>query len=881
MMRGPRAAGPPNRPGGGHRTLAAEVEQVRREVRHRFAGFVRESVNPGSSFRESGGRDIDRSVIEAAGALGLISLSLPVEAGGAGWDKLAWGAVVEEIARLSRDPAFSALLDTTVAITELLLSSGRPELIERHVPDLVAGRRFAALGAYESRDPHDYESTARREGDAWVLNGAKPFITGARFADLFVLLLRDEASHDALAFVVEVDDPGVTMLPLGTMGLRTLGLGQVLLHDVRVPASRLVRGADAISELNSYARGRRMTTACAAVGALDSMIEGCVESLSARRRGGRRVLDHPNVERSIGEMRVLLEASRAGVYRALDSTRSADRDPYFDELATVAKHHTTECALRVGRLVMNLMGAEGYMNAFPWERSVRDVLGLIGGQGSQELLLIQLGQRTIVALEGARVREKAAERAVAGLTDAWWTLHAVEAVDAVGVVGAVGAVALGGAVDAVGAVDGVGAVGAVDAVGAVALGGAVDAVDAVDTVGVVGAVASGGAVEAVEAVDAVDTVDAVDAVASVDAGRFAGVAREVVSAAGLGAADMAGSSRREALAALLDRAHALVTAVRSGAPPGAMPPGPAGLFEGRLADVASRAWGLLACAVALETGVLGRLLTPCTAEEAASSLRKDLTRDLLEILADSPVVRRVGDGRYALGEGLEPVLTGGPRASAFASRLRRALAGGALLRAGGQDAGRALTAGCGDEAPALAEALVTSLLGRLEGLAELLSRPGATVGCAAGDGGRSAAVLARHLPGARVLALEPGGLATGVAPAGTVLVRVGDAADFGEDDRLTLAWLPVAGRNAADLRGAVTAAAAALVPSGWIVLPCPLLPRHPLGAATARLDLAVAGGTPLPPGEVEALLRTAGLGAVRTAWEDAALGIRLIAARRP
>jgi alkylation response protein AidB-like acyl-CoA dehydrogenase len=784
-----------NRADLGHRTLEAEVEQVRREARRRFGSFILDNANPGSHFRNRDCQPLDNRIFQQAGKIGLMRFSLPTHIGGAGRDKLQWGVVVEEIAYLSRDPGFAVLLDISVEITELILSSGRPELIERYIPDLVAGRRFGVQGAYESRDPYDYQSTARLEGDEWVLNGAKRFVAGARFADLFILFLRDEASNDMLAFAVEKDDPGVTPVHLETMGLHTMGLGQVILHNVRLPEWRLVWRADALSELNTYARIRRTMSACGVLGALEGMIESCVDSLSTRRRSGRRVLDYPNVERSLGEMRMLLQTARASVYRALDGTRSAARDPYFDEFATVAKHHASECALRVGQLLMNLQGGESYMTAFPWERFMRDIMGLIGGQGSQELLLIQLGQRAIVGLEGKRVREDAAERTVAKLTDCWWALHAAEH-------------------------------------------------DADD-----------GAVELADAV------------------------RGVLTAAKLDAVD---PDQRGELAALLDRAHALVAAVQPGQVPDALPRGPAGLFDGRLADVAAGAWGLLACGVAQETGLLAQLLQPSTAQEAAegADLPRDLTAGLLEILVGASVVRQDSEGRYAADQGLERVLIGGPRASAFAARLRRALAGGVHLRVGKPVVGRELVAGCGGEAAALADALVNSLLGRLEGLPDLLDRPGALVGCAAGDGGRSAVELARHIPFVPVLALEPDQMAVPVID-GSVQVRVGDVAGFEADDRLALAWLPAAGLPADDLSRAVTAAADALLPGGWVVMPCPLPPKRPLGAAAARLDLALAGGTALADGEVEDLLRSAELGHVRVLWDDTALGIRLIAARRP
>ncbi|MGW2228595.1 acyl-CoA dehydrogenase family protein [Streptomyces formicae] len=788
-----------------HATLDDEVERIRLEARHRFGGFVLDHVNPGSYFLNHERRALDKRLFEQAGDLGLLRFSLPVEAGGDGRDKLAWGVVVEEIARLSRDPGFAVLLDITVEITELILSSGSPELVDAYVPDLLSGRRFGVQGAYENRDPYDYRSTARLEGDTWVLNGAKRFLAGARFADLFVLFLRDEASNDMLAFAVEKDDPGVSAVHMDTMGLHTMGLGQVVLHDVRLPAWRLVWRADALSELNTYARIRRTMSACGVLGALDGVVDACVRSLTSRRRGGRPVLDYTNVERTVGEMRMLLQSARAGIHRALDGTRSPGRDPHFDEFATVAKHQAAECALRVGRLVMGLQGGEAYMSAFPWERFMRDILGLVSGQGSQETLLIQLGQRAIVGLEGGQAREDAAERSVARCADAWWALHAVERRHAA-------------------------------------------------------------------------------------PGAFADAVGRLTTAWGLDG-DIA-PARLDAVTELLDRAHALLAAVRSGQAPQALPPGPAGLFEGRLAEVADGAWALVACAVAQESGLLNRLVRPATAKEAADGLSEELTDGLLRVLTDASLVHGDDAGHHCVEPGLERVLIGGPRAAAFGARLRRTVIAGARLRAGTRGLGRTMVPGCGGEAAVLADALVDGLLGQLEGLPWTLDAPDVRVGCAAADGGRTAAQLARHIPSVPVLALEPEQVV--VPPVGRtgdltqerelsdrIEVRSGDRARFTPDDRLALAWLPAGGLTPEGLRAAVTDAVAALLPGGWLVAPCPLLPRRPRGAAAARLELALVGGALASDTAAEESLREAGLGQVRTAWEDAALGLRLVVGRKP
>src|SRR4051794_18373798 len=795
----------------GRRTLGAEAEEVRREARARFAGFVLDRVNPGTRFRNRACVPLDHHVFEEASNLGLLQFALPAEIGGGGRSKYDWGVVIAELARISRDPAFPVLLDICVENTELIMSSGRPELIDRYVPDLVAGRSFAVQAAYESRDPHDYETTARFEHGEWVLDGTKRFVAGAVFADRFIVYVRDEVSNDMLAFLLQRDDPGVAPVRLETMGLRSMGLGQIVLHDVRLPEWRLLWRSDALSELNTYARGRRMMTACGVLGAIEGIVEACVESLATRTRSGRRVLDYPNVERSIGEMRVLLETARSIIYRALDNTRAPGRDPYFDELATTAKHQVSDCALRVGQLVMNLQGGESYMTAFPWEQFMRDILGLIGGQGSQELLLIQLGQRSIVGLEGRQLRQAGAQRAIARLADAWWAISALEA----------------------------------------------------------------------EQRD--DVSDRPDVARSLS---------DVLTSAGLDLRiDAAVHSE---LAALLDRAHGLLAAVDSGTALEALPPGPSGALDGRLGALAAQAWGFVVFTAAVRMQLLQHLVVPLSAREAAACARlsTDLVEQHLDVLVRHQVVNVQEGGRYVVSPDLEPVLAGGPRTSAFSARLRRAVTGAASLRATDlgdrpRSAVRLHLPGRGDDAPLLADVLVYTLLGRLEGLEELLVETGSRIGCAAGDDGRSAAALCAHIPITSVLTPEPDRLTTErvvsmqPCPGDRIEVRAADIAGFEAGDRLSLIWLPVAGRPVAELSRAVEAAARALVPHGWIVLPCPLPAQRAVGAAVARLELTLSGGEPPAEGEIEELLERAGMSQIRTPWEDAALGIRLIAARRP
>jgi alkylation response protein AidB-like acyl-CoA dehydrogenase len=382
--------------------LAAEVEC-------RFGGFIQQCVNPGADGRDRAGEPLPRTLLAEAGKVGLLGFSLPPEICGEGRDKFEWGIVVEEVSRLSRDPGFSSVIDLNAGVAELLVGTGRAELVERYAMPMAAGLCVCPPAAYESRDPFDYVTTACETSGGWLLSGSKPFVSGALFADAFLVFAREPESGDILAFLVERGDEGVVVDPLPTMGLRSMGFGSLSLDRVRLPAERLVIEADALSGFNSYLRNRRLMTASAVVGHMRSLFESCVLALDDRQRGGRGVLELPNVQRTLGEMYTALQASRALVHQAL-ATTYGPRDPHFDPVSTAAKEFVAEQAIKVGLAVMNLQGGQGYMGQHPWERYMRDALGLIGGQGAQELLLIQLGQHAALEIQQRRLRQEAALR---------------------------------------------------------------------------------------------------------------------------------------------------------------------------------------------------------------------------------------------------------------------------------------------------------------------------------------------------------------------------------------------------------------------------------------------------------------------------------------
>ena len=236
------------------------------EAERRFGGFIRERVNPGADDRDRMSEPLPRSLLGEAGRLGLLGFSLPPTIGGEGRDKFEWGIVLEEVSRLSRDTGLASVIDVNAGVAELLLGTGRPDLAERYAARMAAGLFICPPAAYESRDPFDYLTTACEVNGGWRLDGTKPFVGGAVFADAFLVYAKDKESGDILAFLVERGDEGVCVDPVPTMGLRSMGFGSLSLDGVHLPADRTVVGADALSTMNTYLRNRRLMTACSVVG---------------------------------------------------------------------------------------------------------------------------------------------------------------------------------------------------------------------------------------------------------------------------------------------------------------------------------------------------------------------------------------------------------------------------------------------------------------------------------------------------------------------------------------------------------------------------------------------------------------------------------------
>jgi alkylation response protein AidB-like acyl-CoA dehydrogenase len=385
----------------------AELDRLAAETRARFGPLVARDLNPLAAERDAQGTCIPREVMRAAGALGLLAMAMPEASGGGGADPVAWGAVLEELGYLSDDSSFTLLVSLRVAVAATILESGRTDFEERYVGPMMAGDRAGAFAYTEDADAFSFKSVAERDGDDFILTGEKFLVTGGATADTFMTYVRDSATDDLLAFLVEREDAGVELRPVEVSGFRSAGLCSLSLDRVKIPASRLLAAEDGLGHAQRFLNARRALLVCGSLGRMRAILEDCAASLHDTVRYGRPLTEFQNVQVLLGRMYINVEASRAFVYRALRQASRGETDPVFDPLTSAAKHFVVEQAIDTVTMALRLLGGRGYLKKNLYERSLRDFAGLISGAGAQDLLEIGLGDLVVrkCARAGERVEE--------------------------------------------------------------------------------------------------------------------------------------------------------------------------------------------------------------------------------------------------------------------------------------------------------------------------------------------------------------------------------------------------------------------------------------------------------------------------------------------
>ena len=371
--------------------LAEEHEMVRKMVRE----FAEREIAPHIKEHDRN-QTFDASLLPKMADQGLLGICIPVKYGGAGMDYIALGLACEELERV--DTSARVILSVHVGLNSLtLLQWGTEEQKQAYLVPQALGERIATYGLTEPNagsDAAGIQTTARRDGDVYILNGEKMWISLAHVADQFLIFAYTDKSkkHRGIsAFIVEREFDGVTTGTIhGKLGVRAGNTGFISLQDVRVPAKNLLgEEGEGFKIAMSALDNGRYTVACGSVGLIQACLDASVRYANERYTFGQPIGQHQLVQQMIARMAQRLEIGRLLCYKAGWLKNQGIRNTRETSLA---KWYCCDAAFDSAADAVQIHGAYGYSDEYDVERYLRNSKGAVIYEGSREIHQIMQAQ---------------------------------------------------------------------------------------------------------------------------------------------------------------------------------------------------------------------------------------------------------------------------------------------------------------------------------------------------------------------------------------------------------------------------------------------------------------------------------------------------------
>jgi butyryl-CoA dehydrogenase len=368
--------------------MDAILSEKHRIVRRSVRSFCEREIKPIAG-------EIDREarfpweVVEKMGKLGYFGIQAPRELGGADLDSVSYVIIVEEISRASGSLGLCVTVHNSVALYPIL-AFGSEAQQEKWAKPLASGEKIGAFCLTEPNagsDASGIEATAVSDGDAYVVNANKVFVTNGGVADICLLFLQTNPSGDRKQISVVVAERGTPGFVVGDLedlcGMRANPVSSIRLYDCRLPLSNLLgqEGMGLKIGLASLDTGR-MGIAAQALGIAQAALEEGILYAQQRRQFGVPIAKHQAIQMMIADMGTLVEASRLMTYRAAALRDSGKR---FSQESAMAKLFASEACCKVTDMAVQIHGGYGYSKSYPVERYYRDARVTRIYEGSSEI----------------------------------------------------------------------------------------------------------------------------------------------------------------------------------------------------------------------------------------------------------------------------------------------------------------------------------------------------------------------------------------------------------------------------------------------------------------------------------------------------------------
>jgi len=320
--------------------------------------------------------EFPREILENMGQADLFGVPIPEEYGGFGGGCLDIVLALEQLGRgcIGVATAFAA---SALGIYPIMIS-GSEEMKQKYLPSVAAGKKFAAFGLTEANagsDASGIQTTAVLDGDEWVINGTKQWITNGGEAQIYTVVAitdRSKGARGASMFVVEEGDPGFSCGPKEKkMGIRASSTTELIFKDCRIPKDRLIgrKGTGFITVMKTL-DSSRPGIAALGLGIGQACIDEATIYAKQRVQFDKPIISFQAVQHILADMAIQLEASRALVYSAAKHIDAHPKD--MSKVSSMCKVMATDMAMKVSTDAVQIMGGYGYMREYPVEKMMRD-----------------------------------------------------------------------------------------------------------------------------------------------------------------------------------------------------------------------------------------------------------------------------------------------------------------------------------------------------------------------------------------------------------------------------------------------------------------------------------------------------------------------------
>ena len=372
------------------------TEEARTLIVNMVRDFARRELDPIVAEYE---RDdiVPLDAIEKMKEMGLFGINVPEEYGGMGLDYTTFAMIFEELSKTWM--SISGVIGTHHIMTYVIANHGSEEQKQRFLPAMARGEKRGGLALTEPNAGSDVQSielTAERDGEEYVINGAKMFITNGRHGNTFALVAKTDRTavppHRGMScFIVEKGGVGFEVgRDLDKLGYRGLDTCELIFQDFRVPAENLVGGEEGrgFQQVMSGLEGGRINIAARSVGVATAAFEAAIKYAQQRETFGVPIAQHQAIQLKLADMATKVQAARLLTYEA---AAKKDRGERVDLEAGMAKLFASEICAEVTLDAMRIHGGYGYIKEYPLERYYRDAPLMIIGEGTNEI------QRLVIA----------------------------------------------------------------------------------------------------------------------------------------------------------------------------------------------------------------------------------------------------------------------------------------------------------------------------------------------------------------------------------------------------------------------------------------------------------------------------------------------------